>query len=148
MDVLGLAQCKRVGYDVKKRQGHVVAHLGLRWSKRLPAQKNGRPLQNLTPTTHGGFVAAVPSRAFRDGTGIFMVILSHGQTKSSAPGLTLRYYRGTRKDLLLTSRGSSIEVGTLLMKSDTNRPARKNIKPGAYFGVPLAVCVMALLAAG
>jgi hypothetical protein len=34
--------------------------------------KNGRPLQNLPPSTHGGFVAAVPSRAFRDGTGIFV----------------------------------------------------------------------------
>src|SRR4029077_16948478 len=41
--------------------------------------KNGRPLQNLPPTTHGDFVAAVPSRAFRDGTGIFMVKLSHYQ---------------------------------------------------------------------
>jgi len=39
--------------------------------------KNGRPLQNLPPTSLGGFVAAVPSRAFRDGTGIFMVKLSH-----------------------------------------------------------------------
>src|SRR5258708_31135989 len=39
--------------------------------------KNGRPLQNLPRTTHSGFVAAVPSRAFRDGTGIFMVKLSH-----------------------------------------------------------------------
>src|SRR5712691_4965323 len=35
--------------------------------------KNGRPLLNQPPTTHGGFVAAVPSRAFRDGTGIFKV---------------------------------------------------------------------------
>jgi hypothetical protein len=39
--------------------------------------KNGRPLQNLPPSTHGGFVAAIPSRAFRDGTGIFVVKLSH-----------------------------------------------------------------------
>src|SRR4029077_18304174 len=39
--------------------------------------KNGRPLQNLPPTTPGGFVAAVPSRAFRDGACIFMVKLSH-----------------------------------------------------------------------
>ena len=49
----------------------VVIQFGPGWIKRLPAQKNGRPLQNLTPTTLGGFVAAVPSRAFRDGTGIF-----------------------------------------------------------------------------
>ena len=40
-------------------------------------QKNGRPLQNLPPSTHGGFVAAIPSRAFRDGTGIFVVKLAH-----------------------------------------------------------------------
>ena len=39
--------------------------------------KDGRPLQNLPPATHGGFVAAVPSRAFRDGTGIFMVKLNY-----------------------------------------------------------------------
>jgi len=45
--------------------------------------RNRRPLQNLPPTTPGGFVAAVPSRAFRDGTGIFMVKLSHSQEKES-----------------------------------------------------------------
>jgi len=48
--------------------------------------KNGRPLQNLPPTTIRGFVAAVPftvsvhgepCRDFRDGTGIFVVKLSH-----------------------------------------------------------------------
>src|SRR5258708_2237744 len=39
--------------------------------------KSGRPLQNLQPTTQGGFVAADPSRAFRDGSGIF-----NGQTES------------------------------------------------------------------
>ena len=39
--------------------------------------KSGRPLQNLPPTTPGGFVAAVPSRAFRDGTGTFVFKLSH-----------------------------------------------------------------------
>src|ERR1700676_3186924 len=38
--------------------------------------KSGQPLRNLLPTTHG-FVAAVPSRVCRDGTGIFMVKLSH-----------------------------------------------------------------------
>jgi Na+/H+-dicarboxylate symporter len=41
-----------------------------------------------------------------------------------------------------------IKAGTLLIKADTNKPSPKKTKPGAYFGVPLAVCVMALLAAG
>ena len=62
----------------------VVTQFGAGWSKRLPAQKNGRPLQNLPPTTQGGFVAAVPSRGFRDGTGIFMVKLSHCRIRSTA----------------------------------------------------------------
>jgi hypothetical protein len=39
--------------------------------------KNGRPLQNPPPRRQDDFVAAVQSRAFRDGTGIFMVKLSH-----------------------------------------------------------------------
>src|SRR5579864_5885584 len=39
--------------------------------------KSGRPLQHPNPTRQNGFVAAVPSRAFRDGTGIFPVKLSH-----------------------------------------------------------------------
>ena len=34
--------------------------------------KTGRPLQNLLPIRQDGFVEAVPSRAFRDGTGIFL----------------------------------------------------------------------------
>jgi hypothetical protein len=50
--------------------------------------KNGRPLQNLSLVTLRGFVAVVPftvsvhgepSRAFRDGTGIFKIKLSHYQ---------------------------------------------------------------------
>jgi hypothetical protein len=39
--------------------------------------KNRRPLQNLLPTTQDRFVAAAPSRVFRDGTGRFMVKRSH-----------------------------------------------------------------------
>ena len=39
--------------------------------------KNGRPLQNPTAFGEDGFVAAVPSREFRDGTGMFTVKLSH-----------------------------------------------------------------------
>jgi hypothetical protein len=35
--------------------------------------KNGRPLQDLLSTRRNGFVSSVASRAFRDGTGIFMV---------------------------------------------------------------------------
>src|SRR4029077_4634948 len=51
---------------------------GWYWMEQRAARpKNGRPLQNLPPTTHGDFVAAVPSRAFRDGTGILMLELSH-----------------------------------------------------------------------
>src|SRR6204780_5701521 len=38
---------------------------------------NGRPLQNPAASGEDGFVAAVPSREFRDGTGIFTVKLSH-----------------------------------------------------------------------
>lgn len=34
------------------------------------------------------------------------------------------------------------------MTADTKKAATKKSKPGAYFGVPLAVCVIALLAAG
>ena len=53
------------------------------WMDKTGARpKNGRPLQNLSPTTHGGFVAAVPSRAFRDGTGIFIVKLNHYAKRS------------------------------------------------------------------
>ena len=39
--------------------------------------KNGRPLQNPLPTKQDDFVAAVPSRIFRDGTGIFVFKPSH-----------------------------------------------------------------------
>jgi hypothetical protein len=38
--------------------------------------KNGRPLQNPLLTRQDGFVEAVPSRVFRDGTGTFTVNLS------------------------------------------------------------------------
>jgi Na+/H+-dicarboxylate symporter len=34
------------------------------------------------------------------------------------------------------------------MTTDPNKPPRKKAKPGAYFGVPLALCVMAFLAGG
>jgi len=41
------------------------------WKEKTAARpKIGRPLQNLPPTTHGGFAAVVLPRAFRDGTGI------------------------------------------------------------------------------
>jgi Na+/H+-dicarboxylate symporter len=36
----------------------------------------------------------------------------------------------------------------VLMTADTKKAATKKSKPGAYFGIPLAVCVIALLAAG
>jgi hypothetical protein len=42
--------------------------------------KNGRPLQNPTASGEDGFVAAVPSREFRDVTGIVTVKLSHYPT--------------------------------------------------------------------
>ena len=45
--------------------------------------KSRRPLQHPNPTRQNGFVAAVPSRAFRDGTGIFAVKLSHYQIIAS-----------------------------------------------------------------
>jgi hypothetical protein len=35
--------------------------------------QTGRPLQNPLPALHDGFVAASPSRGFRDGLGIFVV---------------------------------------------------------------------------
>src|SRR5258708_35277822 len=61
------------------------------WIEQTAARpKNGRPLQNLPPTSLGGFVAAVPSRAFRDGTGIFMVKLSHYRLWKELP----RKHRG------------------------------------------------------
>jgi hypothetical protein len=51
--------------------------------RRLPAQKSGG-LYN-TCTDEDGFVAAVPSRVFRDGTGIFTRRLTQCQgIKSSA----------------------------------------------------------------
>jgi Na+/H+-dicarboxylate symporter len=34
------------------------------------------------------------------------------------------------------------------MAADTNKDSRKKSKPGAYFGIPLALCVMVFLAAG
>src|SRR5580693_8620316 len=34
------------------------------------------------------------------------------------------------------------------MNSDPKSSARKSAKPGAYFGIPLALCVMSFLAAG
>ena len=34
------------------------------------------------------------------------------------------------------------------MTADANKPSRKKMKPGAYFGIPLALCVIACLAAG
>ena len=46
------------------------------WMEQTVARpKIGRPLHNLPSTMLGGFLAAVPSRAFRDGTGVFMVKL-------------------------------------------------------------------------
>ena len=46
------------------------------WKKQKRARpKCGRPLQNLPATALDGFVAADPSRAFRDGPGILMVLL-------------------------------------------------------------------------
>jgi Na+/H+-dicarboxylate symporter len=36
----------------------------------------------------------------------------------------------------------------VLMTADTKKAATKKSKPGAYFGIPLAICVIALLAAG
>src|SRR5216683_2034419 len=49
----------------------------LRFAKQTAARpKNGRPLQNQLPTKHDGFVAAVPSLVFRDGTEIFLFDLS------------------------------------------------------------------------
>ena len=48
------------------------------WMEQKAARpKIGRPLRNLLPTLQGGFVSAIPSRAFRDGMGIFTVKLSH-----------------------------------------------------------------------
>ena len=36
----------------------------------------------------------------------------------------------------------------VLMTADTNKTSRKKAKPGAYFGIPLALCVIAFLAGG
>jgi len=52
--------------------------------------KNGRLLQNPAASKENGFVAAVPSREFRDGTGIFAVKLSlRPQQSVLAMGLKL-----------------------------------------------------------
>src|SRR5713101_6013131 len=56
------------------------------WMEQPAARpENGRPLQNLLPTTHSVFVAAVLSRAIRDGTGILMVKLSHYREEIRKP---------------------------------------------------------------
>jgi hypothetical protein len=43
---------------------------------------NGRPLQNPAPKMNDGFVAADPFRAFRNGSGIFMVKVNHHQIRA------------------------------------------------------------------
>src|ERR1700747_607564 len=64
--------------------------------------KNGRPLQNLPATMHGGFVAAFPSRVFRDGTGIFIVKLNrYSERPPPWNHLCIQSaYRLSRNDLL------------------------------------------------
>jgi hypothetical protein len=63
----------------------VVTDFALRWTHKLPAQKTGG-LYKSSPAVQGGFVEAIPftvsvhgepSRAFRNGMGIFAVRLGH-----------------------------------------------------------------------
>jgi hypothetical protein len=53
----------------------VMTDFVLRWTHKLPAQKTGG-LYKTSPAVRGGFVEAIPSRALRDGMGIFAVKLS------------------------------------------------------------------------
>src|SRR5579863_722962 len=46
------------------------------------------------------------------------------------------------------SRGTPVRTRKVLMTADAKKAATRKSKPGAYFGIPLAVCVIALLAAG
>jgi hypothetical protein len=52
----------------------VVTDFALRWAQKLPAQKTGG-LYKTSAAIRLGFVEATPSRAFRDGVGIFAVKL-------------------------------------------------------------------------
>src|SRR5580700_5388792 len=61
-----------------ERGGHARDSIR-RLNQTAASPQNGRPLQNPTPKWHNGFVAAVPSRVFRDGTGIFEVKLCRHQ---------------------------------------------------------------------
>jgi hypothetical protein len=60
----------------------------------LPALKTAALYRNPRTTTRSDFVAAVPSRVFRDGTGRFMVNLSRGdEDPLLARRFCLRYPR-------------------------------------------------------
>jgi hypothetical protein len=68
------------------------------WMKQRAARpQNGRSLQNQPLTPQDGFVAPVPSRVFRDATGIVVVKLRHSLRHSMHRPLT--YYIG---DLMIT----------------------------------------------
>ena len=67
---------------------HILRQFTLSSSNQTAARpKNGRPLQNPTAPRQDGFVAAVPSREFRDGTGTFTVKLSQYEKSGSLPDL-------------------------------------------------------------
>jgi hypothetical protein len=59
--------------------------------------QNGRPLQYPPPTCKDGFVAAVSSRDFRDGTGIITIELNHYGTIISLPKVITKNLDGHRE---------------------------------------------------
>ena len=55
----------------------VVIQLGSRWYQRVPARKAGGLYKTRNQISKDGFVAAIPSRAFRGGMGIFTFNPTH-----------------------------------------------------------------------
>jgi Na+/H+-dicarboxylate symporter len=60
----------------------------------------------------------------------------------------LRYYLDSNEIRFVTSWGNFVRAGIVLMTADANTTSRKHTKPGAFFGIPLALCVIAFLATG
>src|ERR1700741_4795329 len=59
----------------------------------------------------------------------------------------MRYYRAS-PEARTQLPGNPLATGTDRMTADAAKTSRKTAKPGAYFGIPLAVCVVVLLSLG
>jgi predicted RNA-binding protein with PUA-like domain len=119
--------------------------------KQTPARpKNGRPLQNPTPTGHDGFVGASPSRVLRDGEGTFTIKRNHCRNREAFPAFIenhVNYWplgaaevNFMSQDYLLKTEPSEYSFADLLRDAATewegvsNPAAVKNLRemsPGA-----------------